>query len=741
VVQHNAGIPAIPQQTTRPEPDPIAGRIEPPLTSAVERQLPPGLSSPPSMGALLQALRRRWVAAVCLGGTLAGLTALAVWFLMAPKYTAFARIRVAYERDSIFFRSGAAKGDFKTYLRTQAQQVFNRTVISAALASDEVRRLNLDGLGPDPAEYIETEGMKVEYHDDSEIVTVTLMASDPFVAATLLKAIMAAYKEQVIYAEERTRSARLNLLEKSYTEALGNLKTKKDGLKDMEKRLKTADPLVLAQRMAEIQGTIRDLQHQRDQIDSQGFQVEAELETVKGRIQALKEPSSGPAPSVKVAMNADPEIKELRARIKRMQEWLARLSGPQLDGPSATATRTKVANLQEQIEQRQQEIEEELKAKSGPTGDGGREALELSHTRLINQLHALKKARDRLETELRSFQEEKAALGKTNSEYETTLDQVKNAQLLTNELETNLERERIEQASAPRVTLLQDAELQRRDIKKQVLFTIAAPLAVLFGICMALAWAEFRQRRVLRASEVAAGLGIRVVGAVPEMPHLEHHLVAADGAVELEGQPVLESIDAIRTLLLHSGGLQTVLVTSATSGEGKTTLAAHLAGSLARAGRKTLLVDGDLRNPTAHQLFELAAYPGLSEALLNEVELPAAIRPTPLEGLSLLAAGQWDREVMQALARNGLEGLFDKLRQEYEFVIIDSHPVLAATDSLLLGRQVDGVLLSLLREVSQMPRVYAAAQRLTSLGVRVLGAVVNAADPDEALPAPTTSAA
>jgi capsular exopolysaccharide synthesis family protein len=742
MVQHNAGIPnpANPLHASRPETEAVAGRIEPTITPPPDGQLPPGLSAAPNLGALLQALRRRWVPAVCLGGTLAGIAAVAVWFLMAPKHTAFARIRVLFARQQ--FLSGTNEPrDFKIYVRTQAQQLYNRNVISAALASDDVRRLNLDALGTEPAEYIE-EWLKTETHEDSEIVTPTFSCSDPVVATTVLKAILAAYKEQVIYAEERVRSNRLNQLEKSYTDTVANLKSKKDGVKDMEKRLKTADPFTTIQRVAEIQGTIRDLQHQRDLIDNQGFQVEGDLETLNAVIQqSQKEPATGQAPNVKLAMNADPEIKSLRTRIKNVEDFVEslRLRG-RGTGPTADASLVRIANLQEQLTRRQQEIEEELKARPA-TGDNSREGRQIAHTRLVNQLAALKKRRDALDQEIRTFQEEKAALGRTNSEYETSLDQVKNAQLLTNELERELERERIEQASAPRVSILQDAELQRRDIKKQVLFTVAAPLAVLFGVCMALAWAEFRQRRVLRASEVAAGLGIRVVGAVPDMPHLEQHLVAPDGAVELEGQPVLESIDAIRTMLLHSSGVQTVLVTSATSGEGKTTLAAHLAGSLARAGRKTLLVDGDLRNPTAHQLFEMPAHPGLSEALLAEVELTDAVRPTPLEGLSLLPAGQWDREVMQALARNGLEGLFDKLRQEFDFVVIDSHPVLAATDSLLLGRHADGVLLSLLREVSQMPPVYAAAQRLSILGIRVLGAVVNAADPDEALPAPQASVA
>jgi capsular exopolysaccharide synthesis family protein len=734
---HSANIPGptTPHQPASASLEPIAGKIEPVLTPP-EGHLPPGLSAAPSLPALLRGLRRRWVAAVCLGLTLAGLTAATVWYLMTPLSVAFARIRIAYNKDWLLRNNPGGASDFKTYVRTQAQQLLNRNVIQAALASDEVRRLNLDVLGPDPAMEIEAK-MGVEYHDDSEIVTPTLPTSDPVVSVTVLKAILKQYESQVIYAEERARSARLQQLEKSYNNAVANLEGKKKALAEKEKVLKTAEPSVLAMRIAELQGTIHDLQHQRDQIDSANFTLEADLDTINEVLRKMKDPTAGPGPSVKAAINADAEVKDLRTRIRRLDEQRMKYENyGRTGGPTVDAMKVRLADLREQLERREKEIEEEVKALPTTAGDGGRDNLVRSQTRITNQLAGLKKRREALEQEIKASLEEKAALGKTNPEYESSLAQVKNAEALANQLNTALESERIEQASAPRITILQEAELQRKDIKKQVLFTIAAPVAVLFGVCMFLAWLEFRQRRVLRAGEVASGLGIRVVGAVPDMPHLERRLVGPDGTVDLEGHAVLESIDAIRTLLLHSGGTQLVLVTSATNGEGKTTLATHLAGSLARAGRKTLLVDGDLRNPTAHQLFELPVQPGLSEALLSEVELADAVRPTPLEGLSFLAAGQWDREVMQALARNGLEGLFDKLRQEFEFVVIDSHPVLAATDSLLLGRQVDGVILSVLREVSQMPRVYAAAQRLAALNIRVLGAVVNAADPHEALPTP-----
>ncbi len=324
------------------------------------------------------------------------------------------------------------------------------------------------------------------------------------------------------------------------------------------------------------------------------------------------------------------------------------------------------------------------------------------------------------------------------TELEAQRAEIRRLEQVTDSLGMQREKLRVEADAPPRITASPEAELEKRDAKKQIAATVAAPIAVFFLVCMSLSWFEYRQRRVQTAGEVSHGLGIRVVGSIPNQTNLERCFVGA-AETDLAGQPVLESIDAIRTMLLHqaqTAATRIVMVTSAVEGEGKTTLASHLAGSLARAGRKTLLLDADLRQPAVHQLFETPLQPGFSEVLLGEVEVADSIQTTTIDGLSIVPAGQWDREVIQSLARGGMEGVFEKLREEFDFIIVDSHPVVSATDSLLIGQHVDAVLLSVLKQVSQMPRVYTACQRLTALNIHVLGAVVSGTDPDEVVAAP-----
>ena len=189
-----------------------------------------------------------------------------------------------------------------------------------------------------------------------------------------------------------------------------------------------------------------------------------------------------------------------------------------------------------------------------------------------------------------------------------------------------------------------------------------------------------------------------------------------------------ESIDSVRTQLMHdstSKRRQVVLVTSATTQEGRTTVASQLAASLARAGRRTLLVDGDVRRPALHALFDVPLEDGLCEVLRAEVDVADVIRPTHAEGLWLLTAGYCDVDAIHALATEQMQPAFEKLRAEYDFIIIDGGPVLGMSDALIFGQYSDGAILSVRRDFSQMPKINEAASLLRSVGVRLIGSVVN----------------
>jgi capsular exopolysaccharide synthesis family protein len=712
-----------------PDPAPIAGRIE-----AAQREAyppAPALSSTPTVGDLLRALRRRWTMALALGGTLAAIAGVAVWYLMTPKYTAFAQIRVLSNPVRITSDDDRpGQGSFLLYLRAQATQFRSRPVILAALKRDEMKRLNLEANYTDPVLYIEEE-LKVEVQDGSEFMTPKMTSNDPNEATTIIKALTAAYMDEVVYAEQRARVARVAELDKAYNESAESLKTKQANLKRLAENLGTDSSGTLTQIQLQVLENLHDAKQARNQTSGELFKARALLDAHIAQLGLMKKVKVSEV-QIEAAVKADPEASALKVRIDKVndvvQNYLDNAREPEKEPTYRGAVRLK-SELEEKFAKRRDEIKAELLSRFD---DKSIDDHDFTTPQLKNTIALMEDHLKKLNDDIKDLTAKAEKFPSSNSELDSLRAEIERDKKVVNGLGELREKLTYELRAPQRISVYQEADLEKRDMKKQIAATAVAPVAVLFLTCFALAWVEFRQRRIHSAGEVARGLGIRVVGAIPNRPDLDRCLVEADA--ELAGHPVLESVDAIRTLVLHQAQTEAariVMVTSAVEGEGKTTLASHLAGSLARAGRKTLLIDADLRQPAVHQLFEAPTQPGFSEVLLGEVEVADAVQTTTIDGLSIVAAGQWDREVIQSLARGGMEGVFEKLREEFDFIIVDSHPVLAAADALQIGQHVDAVLLSVLKQVSQMPRVYTACQRLAALDIRVLGAVVSGTDPEE----------
>ncbi|MFO0881175.1 MAG: polysaccharide biosynthesis tyrosine autokinase [Gemmataceae bacterium] len=769
---HDAGLPS--SSMPRPGPTqrgsaPAPGRADTPAATRSQptNVQPPGLNAAPDVFSLLSALRHRWISAVLLGGTLGVIAGIAAWYALVPKFTAFAQLQVGYARDSILSSSNASTGDFKTFLKTTADEVMSRRVIASALKRDEVKRLGLDGGAVDTAQAI-SEELRVEFKENSELLTILYAHPDPQVSLAVVNGIKEAYLEDIVYAKQGERNRKVTELEKVYADSVDALKRKKDNLKNLAEKLGTTDPSLWREQRLEVTQALRDSKQQHVQIGFKLVESRAALETFDARVKAIEKatrPSSETnekgeplkpideaafRDAVDAALDRDGEVRGYRERLGRYEEEIQELRSKGFGANyfEVKYIRNRMSTLRSQLTRREGLVADRVRkslerqaaqnAAGIPTNANGTpqfvEDPAIMRGQLAKQVESLTTLEETLRKEIERLAKEAAKTPVLASEYEQLADEIRRDEKILEEIGGRLEREKVELRATNRIRKFQDAELMRRDTKKQMLAAGVAPIAVFGAVSMGLALLEFRKRRVRSVSEISRGLGIRVVGAVPRMPHLARYLVTAEGESDLEGTPVMESIDAIRTRLLHDANTRStrvVMVTSAMAGEGKTTLASALATSLARAGRKTLLLDGDLRRPTVHELFETAQQPGFSEVLLGEIEVAEAAVESPQDNLWVMPAGQWDREVLLALSRDGLEAIFERLAEEFDFVVVDSHPVLAANDSLLLGRQADAVLLSVLREVSQMPRVYAASQQLSAVGIRVIGAVVNASNPEE----------
>ncbi len=189
--------------------------------------------------------------------------------------------------------------------------------------------------------------------------------------------------------------------------------------------------------------------------------------------------------------------------------------------------------------------------------------------------------------------------------------------------------------------------------------------------------------------------------------------------------PAAEAFRALRTNIIFSGldkPLTTLLVTSATLDEAKSLTLANLAVTMAQGGRKTILVDCDLRRPQLHTLFGVSDTPGLTSALADGSA--PALAATAVEGLSLLPTGPLPPNPADILSSRRMEALIANLKAHADIVLFDAPPLIVVTDAALLASKLDGVLLVVSAGQTKRDHAQRAKDLLEKIGVRVVGAVL-----------------
>ena len=170
---------------------------------------------------------------------------------------------------------------------------------------------------------------------------------------------------------------------------------------------------------------------------------------------------------------------------------------------------------------------------------------------------------------------------------------------------------------------------------------------------------------------------------------------------------------------------RSVVITSAIKGEGKSVTSINLADALARTGLRVLLIDADLRDPSLHHYLGIEGGAGLSNVLIGDAGLEDVLQPTDLEGLSVLASGPVPPNPGELLDSQAMTALLEETTEEYDVVLLDSAPLLAAADATTLARRVSGTLFVAGSGGVRRNQVSNALQKLRMVQVRLLGIVLN----------------
>jgi succinoglycan biosynthesis transport protein ExoP len=196
--------------------------------------------------------------------------------------------------------------------------------------------------------------------------------------------------------------------------------------------------------------------------------------------------------------------------------------------------------------------------------------------------------------------------------------------------------------------------------------------------------------------------------------------------------PFAESINTIRTGLIFSNidkPPQTILITSSTGAEGKSTLALNLAVAFSNIG-KTLLLEVDLRKPSVAKNLQIKNTKGLTDILSNSVKKMDEVIVTQNDGrLNILCCGTIPQDPMELLSSKKFEKLLATLQAHYEYIVLDGPPTLPVSDSSILGNKVDGVIVAIRAEVTKIKVAKEAVSRLKKLNANVIGTVLTLAEP------------
>ncbi len=199
--------------------------------------------------------------------------------------------------------------------------------------------------------------------------------------------------------------------------------------------------------------------------------------------------------------------------------------------------------------------------------------------------------------------------------------------------------------------------------------------------------------------------------------------------------PASEAYRTLRTNLSFYSldkPLRTLVVTSPAAGEGKSTTIANLAVTMAQSGRRTILVDTDLRRPTLHELFGAQMSPGLTDAIMAEAgDLP--LRKTEVENLWLLSSGSKPPNPADMLGAARMEQIIAQLAEQADIVLFDAPPVMAAADAAILGARVDGVLLVIQAGKTRRDQAERARETLEKSRAHVVGAALTNAPKDSSM--------
>jgi polysaccharide biosynthesis transport protein len=705
---------------------------------------------------ILRALRRRWLPALVVGVLASAAVAAGVWFFFPrAKLTCRSLVKISYSRPAnlVGYFDGFPHRANNIYTSEQITRIKGRFVLMQALQVPEVAQLSIIKEQIDPVQWLERQ-IRAEMISP-ELLSIHMEGSDPAAMTAIINAVTKTYLKEAVDKERIKKDERLKKLNELYTQLDKDIKRTKEQIQAVLKGagIGTGKLLQVQQEITLLQLGVAKSELARVHNEMRKLRIKLDLEK-KGLPREWSPYLFGSFPSglpthlalgwfarkseveVRLPATAEAKIQELLKKddelaqyYKRKDEVAMRLRAfKNVNGKEASVTpilahQEELIAMEGKISKRTGELRpyiiEQLKQDGKGLGDN-------SLWNLQTEYEYYRRLEQSILADINVLASSNNVLSERNIEYDdlketAALKESYWKMAVKSKTELELEHDAPSQSS-----LYEEAVLYTPDVHaKRVGFTAFGGAACFGLILFSFGFFGAMSGRLDDPRQFIQGTGMKLMGTLPDYSYFLRLQKKSDNQYD---SMLTDSVDAIRTMLLFVSKMEnvrTVMVTSAGPGEGKTSSACHLAASLARVNRRVLLIDADLRKPSAHMLFGLEQDTGLSEVLCGTADVDQCIRPTNVENLSLLSAGSGNAEAVRSLALDQSKELFKQLRDKFDFIVVDSSPVLPVPDALLVAQHVDAVVFSVLRDVSKMSNVQSAYGRLSSLSVRILGAIFN----------------
>lgn len=675
-------------------------------------------------------LRRRWVLALFMSTFLSALVAALLYAVLPETFTAEAEYKIASTPMTLIDSDSANQtANYEIFQNTQVAHILSPYTLQNALRNRDVSELAMFNGVDDDVAWLQ-DNLSVKFLNGGEILTIAMSGAYPREdLKKVVDGVSRSYYDGAVSQEKAQRRKPLEVLQGTLGRFESDIRRKMDAYQELATDAGTSEAY-----QGGFDPETKFLLSEVEELQKRKAVLLSRLSEATMRFRIFEQQINDPAYQdqlVDDALQQDPNISQMQSEVMGLEMQIRSLQTTVRGGTSAAIRR--LESNRDQLSQQIAQMREQMRGQiAGQRSNEPNPLLKAESTSFQITSGMINREIQESNARLEEIKEELLLKVTKNTDLMLRLSDIEQLRGVEQAIAKRIQNIKIELDAPDRIVAigadransaaLAETKHSRNQFARLALSGLGG-LGVFGLTCFGIGFMEFLNRRLNSADQLDEGLGIRVIGTLPSLSgrkalNPKHPIVAQ----------LSESIDSVRTALMHESTLkrrQVVLVTSPGMLDGRTTVASQLAASLARAGRRTLLVDGDLRHPALHNLFNTPLEDGMCELLRAEAEVTDVIRPTEAEGLWVMTAGFCDSDATQALATDQVEPIFEKLRADYDFIIIDGAPVIGVPDSLLFGQHCDCAILSVLRDHTTVPSIYKATETLRSVGIRMIGSVVN----------------